>query len=301
MATAEDLKAQIGQTEDLQSVVKTMKALAAVSIRQYQQAVEALEDYFRTVEQGFQILLRERYFADASLLKTTAIADDRKPYSLLAISFGSDQGLCGQFNEQLAQHTTAWLDQHKEDIADLQLWAIGARILPHLENAHDIHEVLSMPDSARGIIDPVEDLLVPIQQHQETHKVSRILLFYNHPTSAAAYAPQTFQLLPLSRDWLNRLEQEPWPEKGLPTFTMEWSALLRSLIRQYLFVSLYRAFAASLAAENASRLAAMQSAESNISDRLDDLNSEYRRQRQGAITAELLDVVSGFEALTGDG
>ncbi|MGF1498041.1 MAG: F0F1 ATP synthase subunit gamma [Elainellaceae cyanobacterium] len=301
MPSAEDLKAQIGQVEDLQSVVKTMKALAAVSIRQYQQAVESLEDYFHTVEQGFQILLRRRYYADASLLKTTGIANDEEPYALMAIAFGSDQGLCGQFNEQAAQHVTAWLDQHQEAVADLQLWVVGARILPYLETQYDIQEVLTMANSAQGIIDPVEDLLLAIEQHQRAFETSRIMLFYNRPKSAAAYAPTTFQLLPLSRDWLLHLEQAPWPTKMLPTFTMDWPDLLSSLIRQYLFVVLYRAFAASLAAENASRLAAMQSAESNIGDRLDDLNSQYRRQRQSAITSELLDVVAGFEALTGEG
>jgi F-type H+-transporting ATPase subunit gamma len=76
--------------------------------------------------------------------------------------------------------------------------------------------------------------------------------------------------------------------------------LFSQLVQQYLFISLYQAMAASLAAENASRLAATQSAERNIRDRLEDLTSQYRQQRQSAITAELLDVVSGFEALTGE-
>lgn len=298
MPTAEDLKAQIGQTEDLQSVVKTMKALAAVSIRQYQQAVEALANYFDTVEMGLQILLRQRYFADASVLTTTEVAEEHEPYDLMAIAFGSDQGLCGQFNEQLAQHAREWLTQQAGAISNLQLWAVGHRILPYLENQYDIQSVLAMPDSAQGIINPVEDLLLSIRHHQETYATSRVVLFYNHPKTSASYSSKTFQLLPLDRDWLLQLEQRPWPTNMLPTFTMDWQPLLRSLIRQYLFVSLYRAFAASLAAENASRLAAMQSAESNIGDRLEALNSQYRRQRQSSITAELLDVVAGFEALS---
>jgi F-type H+-transporting ATPase subunit gamma len=70
------------------------------------------------------------------------------------------------------------------------------------------------------------------------------------------------------------------------------------LVREYLFISLYHAFAESLASENASRLSSMQAAQKNIAERLSDLNAEYRRQRQSSITAELLDIVSGFEALT---
>lgn len=82
---------------------------------------------------------------------------------------------------------------------------------------------------------------------------------------------------------------------------MDSRRLFSALIRQYLFVSIYRAFAESLASENASRLAAMQLAEKNINERLEELDTDYHRQRQGSITAELLDIAAGFEALEGAG
>jgi F-type H+-transporting ATPase subunit gamma len=80
---------------------------------------------------------------------------------------------------------------------------------------------------------------------------------------------------------------------------MDWNRLFSWLIREYLFVSLYRAFAESLASENASRLASMQVAERNIENRLDELSAQYHQQRQSAIDAELFDLVAGFEALGG--
>ena len=76
------------------------------------------------------------------------------------------------------------------------------------------------------------------------------------------------------------------------------SAALRALIREYLFISLFRACAESLTSENASRLAAMQRAEENIGDSLEHLNATFHRVRQSGIDEELFDVVSGFEALT---
>ena len=106
-------------------------------------------------------------------------------------------------------------------------------------------------------------------------------------------------LLPVDRKWLKDLEKKKWESQTLPMFTMDWEALFRSLIREYLFVSLYRAFADSLASENASRLAAMQSAEKNIEERLEELFLQFHRQRQMTITEELLDIVAGFEALGG--
>jgi F-type H+-transporting ATPase subunit gamma len=94
------------------------------------------------------------------------------------------------------------------------------------------------------------------------------------------------------------METKTWPSHILPTFTMDRRRLLRALIRQHLFVLSFRAFAESLASENAARLTAMQSAEQNIDDRLLLLNQEYHGLRQNSITSELLDIVSGFEVLT---
>jgi F-type H+-transporting ATPase subunit gamma len=81
-------------------------------------------------------------------------------------------------------------------------------------------------------------------------------------------------------------------------FRSDWESLFASLVRQYFFVSLYRAFAESLASEHSSRLAAMQMAEDNVEERLDDLQSRFHRTRQNAITEELLDITAGFEALS---
>lgn len=121
MATPESLKATIDSTQDLYSVVKTMKALAAVSIQQYERAVESLREYNRTVEMGFQILLRERYFAGEPLSSNLRETINIPETKLGAIIFGSDQGLCGQFNEQIAQYTKNQLRQ----VSDSQSIAIA--------------------------------------------------------------------------------------------------------------------------------------------------------------------------------
>lgn len=121
---------------------------------------------------------------------------------------------------------------------------------------------------------------------------------YNEPSTGTTYHPRQFQLLPLDLDWLRSLSQRSWQTNQIPLLTMDDEEFLSALIREYLFLYLFRAAATSLASENASRLSSMQSAEKNIQDRIGDLTSEYRRQRQSAITSELLDVVSGFEALS---
>jgi F-type H+-transporting ATPase subunit gamma len=105
-------------------------------------------------------------------------------------------------------------------------------------------------------------------------------------------------LLPLDDVWVHRLAALSWPTEKLPELMGARSTTLRSLIREYLFVSLYRAAAESLASENTSRLAAMQRAEKNIDELLEELTATFHRLRQSGIDAELFDLVSGFEALT---
>jgi len=104
-------------------------------------------------------------------------------------------------------------------------------------------------------------------------------------------------MLPLDRAWSRELEEKPWPTSLLPEVLGSGSESLRALIREYLFVSIFQACAESLASENASRLAAMQRADTNIDELLEGLHATFQQLRQSSIDAELFDVISGFEAL----
>jgi F-type H+-transporting ATPase subunit gamma len=182
----------------------------------------------------------------------------------------------------------------------LRAWAVGARALSRLEEAGEkVEFYFDVPGSLSGITLRVQEMLLQIEKWQCPEGVERIVLFHHKPVSGATYHPQTVPLLPLDLEWLEALGRRPWPSRVLPTYTMDRSPLIYALLGQYLFVSLYQALAESLASENAARLAAMQAAENNIQERLNDLRLQYNQMRQSTITEELLDIVSGFEALTG--
>lgn len=297
MQNLEALTAQINSIKDLQSVVKTMKALAMVSIRQYETAVTALTDYNRTVELGLQILLRHSYFSEKDIKLPSGITNHRKIETLGVIIFGSDRGLCGQFNEQVTSYTLAQINKQQLKADNIIVAAVGDRLIPHLKAAKQpISAQFSLPNSVAAITSMVQEILFLIEDWQFP-KVDQITLFYNKSLSSTSYRPQNVQLLPMNSQWLQRLEKQAWHSQGLPSYTMNWDELFSALVRQYLFVYLYRAFAESLASENASRLTSMQAAQKNIEERLIQLNGQYRHQRQSSITSELLDIVSGFEAL----
>jgi F-type H+-transporting ATPase subunit gamma len=292
MQTTESLKRRIKSAGDLLSVVKTMKALAAVSIRQYQKAVESLDDYNRTVEMGLQIVLKER-------LGAMSQSKNRAVKRLGVIVFGSDQGLCGQLNEQISVFT---LDHFKETGVkkeNRKVLAVGARVADYVEDAgQPVDELMATPSSTAGITPLVQEIIMIIEEWHFRQNVDHFMLFYNDYISGANYHPYKVQLLPVNRDWLRDLARKKWNSKSLPIFRMDCHRLFSSLIREYLFVSLYRAFAESLASENASRLASMQNAEKNIEEQMQDLHVQFHRTRQMTITEELLDIVAGFEALS---
>jgi F-type H+-transporting ATPase subunit gamma len=213
--TTASLRRKIGSAGDLQSVVRTMKALAASSIGQYEKSVRALGDYYRTVELGLGACFRKSE-------PLTLIAEPKTRSAVGAIGevvFGSDQGLVGQFNHVVAEFAI-------QTLAALpgtpHVWAVGERVHARLADAGlPLAGLFTVPNSVQGVT---------------------------------------------------------------------------PLLREYLFVSLFRACAESLASENASRLVAMERADRNIDELLETLNGRFHRLRQSGIDEELSDVISGFES-----
>ena len=293
--TTESLRRKINSAGDLQSVVRTMKALAASSIGQYENSVSALAGYYRAVELGLGACFRES--GPASLIPERKGQTDAD--AIGGVVFGSDQGLVGQFNEVVADYavkTLAALPGKPE------VWAVGERVHARLADAGvPLVGLFTVPNSVKAITPLVGQILVESETRQSQGEVTELHLFYNRPTSGAVYAPVSQRLLPLDENWRRKLAKLPWPTGNLPEVMGGGTATLRALIREYLFVSLFRACAESLASENASRLAAMQRADKNIDDLLEDLNRTFHRLRQDGIDEELFDVVSGFEALSVEG
>lgn len=291
--TPASLNRKIGGARDLQSVVRAMKAVAASNVRQYQESVRGLADYYHTVELGLSACFRQAGPTSSSGGQPSPLAD--RP--LYAIVFGSDKGLVGPFNDRVT-------DSVMKALAPLpgtpRVWAVGERVQARLADAGLAPAgVFSVPTSINGITPLVGEIIVKIEALQRPDDLIALHLFYNRPTSGAAYAPVSQRLLPLDEAWRRRLIKLPWPSRNLPEIMGGSTSTLQVLIRQYLFVSLFRACAESLASENASRLAAMQRADTNIDQLLADLTRESHRLRQGGIDEELFDVLSGFEALSG--
>jgi F-type H+-transporting ATPase subunit gamma len=291
MQTLESLGRHIQSVQDLQSVVKTMKGLAAVNIRQYEEAVDALRDYNRSLELGMQIVLQQAP-------STRGFAPSRSDQPVAIVLLGSDQGMCGPFNARIVAHAAARLDETEAGSDQAAALVVGMRAAAEWEASGARPSAsLNVPGSVAEITRRVEEVLLRIDRWREERRVGRVWLFHQRPLDGASYEPHFQQVVPLDEPWLDSLRARPWPTRMLPTFTMDAQTLFSAITRQYLFTTFYRALAESLASENAARLAAMQAAEKNVEERLDELTAQYHRRRQNTITEELLDVIAGFELL----
>ena len=300
METLEAIRRRIKSTEDLESVVSTMKALSTVHIRQYERAVESLRRYQRTIDLGLKVVLQSRRIEFSRIPSARSTGQTRRKTGVIV--FASDYGLCGRFNAAIVTHALEDLDRRRVAPSDRVVAVVGARGASALRaRGQPTEHEFPCPSSVNGIEAGVRHLLPVIDAWNSEAEFERVLLVYHEHDSQSEIHPRTVQLLPIDPSRFRRLAEEPWPSRRIPTFTMNAGQLFSDLLRQFFSISLIRAFAESSASEHASRLHSMQAASRNIEEKLEELHSQHHRQRQNSITAELLDIVSGYEVLSEPG
>ncbi|MDP4285228.1 MAG: F0F1 ATP synthase subunit gamma [Bacteroidota bacterium] len=288
--TLESLQRRKQSAGELASVVRTMKAMAASNINQYEMAVKSLQDYYRTISLGINACFRNK-----RLLISPSGKIEKNKILTVAIVFGSDQGLVGTFNDILS----TFVQQTLQNIpGKKETWAVGERVYSRLEDAGlSPNKLFNVPNSVTAITPLVNDILLNSEEYRESNQLYSLYIFHNSPLKGEGYQQESQRLFPLDKKWEQEITKLQWPAKNLPQVIGGTESALHALIKEYLFVSIYKACAESLASENASRLAAMERAEQNIDDILDDLKQNYNRIRQSTIDEELFDVIAGFEAL----
>lgn len=344
--TLGNLRRKINGAGKLGAVVRSMKALAASNIGQYENAVRALADYDRTVELGLVAFFRQlgttRPEQNDTTRQSTGMTrpqqDDTKKRSVSTtrpaqgdtekqsanmadpqqgdtkkgfvsttrpvqintknigvVVFGSDQGLVGKFNEELVDFTADALTALP---GEKHIWAVGERLHARLQDANlPPMDRFAVPNAVSAISPLVGQLLTRCEMQRRQNALGQVYLFHNRPKAGALYEPVSQRLLPLDEEWHRGLTEIRWPTTNLPEILVDGETTLQALIGEYLFVSLFKACAESLASENASRLAAMQRAEKNIGELLESLQRSFHGLRQSTIDEELFDVISGYESL----
>lgn len=284
MEGLQEIKKNINSTVNLKAIVNTMKAHASSNINQFQNAARASMEYRNVLDMSLFVVLSQ----EEELLPL----DEVEKGTRLHIVFGSDHGLAGRFNERITSFALERISKSEDE----KVIIVGQQVFQRLQEDLNIYKTFMQPQSTDNISSMVNSLLLQIDELRDETPIEKIILYYNKPYDNATFVEETELLFPIDLFELAKKKVE-WDSRSVPTYFAEKEVIISDLIKQYLFITLYRTFCYSLASENASRLASMQSAEKNIDSRLEELNFLFRRERQNSITEELNDIVSGFKAI----
>lgn len=296
MASLRDIRNRIRSVKSNQQITKAMKMVSAAKLRRAQDAVESARPYAKSIEQIVSGLLESGVSASHPLLTSREI----KNVELIVIT--SDRGLAGGFNANVIRRASRFLVDNAHTYASIRLATLGRkgneyfkrRDVPIRQDYAGIFSRVNYASAASIAREVSADFLA--------EKVDAVFLVYNEFVSAIAQNVKLTQLLPMmaaespttlsavSNDTAPKLttefEYEPGPE-----------ALLNRLIPQALAIKIYRAILESVASEHGARMSAMENATSNATEMIDKLSLFYNRTRQAVITKELMEIVSGAEAL----
>lgn len=283
--TLERLTRRSETMHSIRGIVRTMKTMSAVNAAPFEQAAQAIEAWHDVVLDGLHGLL-----ACTGPLPQAPTAGTRA----VLVVLGSDHGLCGAYNEAVARAAAG-----DADAQTARILCVGAQMEDALHGEGLSPEPsLLPPASADGLSRLAGALVTRIESlRQDAPGDLTVTLYHMRRGDHGLQAPAAQPLLPVDAALMADLAARPWASRSLPQLGQPAPQLAATLIRDLLFATLHRAAAEALVTENAARLSRMQQAERAADERLQDLSAETRQIRQAEITTELLDVITGFEAL----
>ncbi len=290
MASLRDIRKRIRSVKSTQQITKAMKMVAAAKLRRAQDAIVAARPYARALDQMIADLVARSEGLSHPLLTSRPV----RRVEILALT--SDRGLAGGFNSNVIRRVWRYAYERDRSIS-LRVSTVGRKGLDafrrrNLEVRRDyagLYSRLSY-ETARSL---AEELTGEFLED----RVDQVLLAYNEFISAITQRVVLTPLLPFERPPV----EDPGPAglRSMIDFEYEPSkeAVLDKLLPQAVATRVYRALLESLASEHGARMSAMENATRNAEDAISRLTLTYNRTRQAAITKELMEIVSGAEAL----
>ena len=290
MANLKEVRTRIGSVSSTQQITSAMKMVSAAKFRRAQNAILGMRPYSAQLNE----IMNDIDVEDGVV---TPYHDNRKVENVLLVVVTSNKGLCGAFNSNVIKEATARVNHYKneEKVSDLQMITIGKRATEffgkrnvNVVGSHD--ELLDKPS-----FDTIATLADSVMQSFCDKKYDRVELIYNQFKNSLVQILSTEQFLPVvpksaASVTLKRNDYIYEPSK------ME---ILREMVPLTLRSHFYRVILDSLAAEHGARMNAMQKATDNATELLKELKLSYNKARQAAITNEIIEIVSGSEALKG--
>ena len=310
MPTQRDVQNRISSVENIKKITKAMEMVAAARLRRAEQRIEALRPYADAIRR----MTRQAADAAESMPNLPILREHDSVDTVGLMVVSSDRGLAGAFNSQLVRAATRAAREHEREGRSLSWYASGRRgvsslVFRGLEPVGQYTGFTDRPayENAREI---AEDLMAAYVDEE----LDRVEIFYNGYISPLRQEVRRETLLPLQQADILEEEDEDGDgddeqqdeesdvakrdSRALVEYEPDPEEILQRLVPDYVEISVYRALLESTASEHGARMTAMRSASENAGEVIDDLTLEMNRARQAEITQEILEVVSGAEALT---
>ena len=294
MPNLKDLRTRIGSVQSTQKITSAMKMVAASKLRRAQEQAEAARPYANRMERMVGSLADSLRAFEAAPKLLIGTGDDTTHLLIVATS---DRGLCGGFNSTIVRATKARLRSLAADGKKAKIICIGRK--GHLQLRREYGSLIldAIPGPSKGNVTfkNAEDITGRILALFEEGAFDVCTVIYNKFISAISQEVTERQLIPFPAS-----EEEDGKTDGLDAiyeYEPEEELLLAELLPENIGVQIYRALLENAASEQGSRMAAMDNATRNAGDLIDRLTLTYNRARQAAITKELIEIISGSEAL----
>ena len=289
METLDNLKKTLDTSKSIKQVVSTMKALSSANIKKYEKIVKVLYAYRSNIELALQALMM---YSDININELDFVKNSKdKKEKNLAIIFGSNQGLCGRFNDKIMNFV---VDDIKSS-DKTKIIVVGERLNMLMSNTKlNIEKSIPVPNSIDNMSSTIFDILEAIEKEIKNKTSDKVFLYYMANDDTMNGTLTKTRLIPVDKKILENAQKKVWPTNNIPYWQTNSKTLIIDLLKQYIFVGLNNALINSIASEQKNRLITLQNAENNINDLIRTKNLEYNQKRQGTITSELLDVVTGY-------
>ena len=282
MASLKDIRDRIKSVKSIQKVTSAMKMVAAAKVRKAQEKMEQARPYTYALEETINHILPDVSRGDLDLLNVREIR--RKAYVVVS----ADRGLAGGFNSNIIKVAEKEIAEFGKENVDL--FCIGKKARDHFKR-RDYNIIESHIDFWSELnFDNAMMIGRSAIEHFTSGKVDEIHVIYNYFVNMAQQEIKSEVLLPLS------YHDEGFEEKDR-LYEPSKEVLVSSLVPRHLNIQIWKYLLESYASEQAARMMAMENATTNAGDMIKSLTLEFNKARQAAITTEMLEIVSGAEAL----
>ena len=293
MPNLTELKNRISSVKSTRKITSAMKMVAASKLRRAQELAESSRVYADSL--SFILSSLAGNTKNSADLPEILTGRENSKISLLIIN-SSDRGLCGGFNSNLFRNAKKWISDQQGQGKSVKIMTVGKKASSFYKKTDfDIMASFEDLNSNYRQLQVSEEIKNKIMELFENNEIDEVSILFNKFVSAISQEPTYQSLIPLSNEETSEDESEA--NNAIFEFEPDKNELLEYLVPRNFLTQIYRSVLESSASEHAARMTSMDNATRNAGDMIDRLTLTYNRTRQAFITKELIEIISGAEAV----